>query len=248
MKLNQVIAVLQTVKANSAKAKTSVYHLIQKNTIFQGICRTFQPVAEDGFVYPPENQTLQMKAEDLLTQFEQACTELFNLCATQDWANAQAKADIVVDGTTILREVPVSYLLFLEKQLADIKTFISTLPILDTSESWVYDQQQECFATEPKYTTKTKKIVKPVVLYEATKEHPAQVKESSEDVPEGTWRTVKFSGAISQARQNELLRRVDKLMQEVIFAREQANSLEVTQNNQVARSIFGYLFAPSTFR
>ncbi|MBD2412629.1 hypothetical protein FACHB389_11200 [Nostoc calcicola FACHB-389] len=248
MKLNQVIAVLQTVKANSAKAKTSVYHLIQKNTIFQGISRTFQPVAEDGFVYPPENQTLQMKAEDLLTQFEQACTELFNLCATQDWANAQAKADIVVDGTTILREVPVSYLLFLEKQLADIKTFISTLPILDTSESWLYDQQQECFATEPKYTTKTKKIVKPVVLYEATKEHPAQVKESSEDVPEGTWRTVKFSGAISQARQNELLRRVDKLMQEVIFAREQANSLEVTQNNQVARSIFGYLFAPSTFR
>ncbi|YAG12836.1 hypothetical protein NSTC745_02147 [Nostoc sp. DSM 114161] len=87
-----------------------------------------------------------------------------------------------------------------------------------------------------------------MVLYEATKEHPAQVKESSEDVPEGTWRTVKFSGAISQARQNELLRRVDKLMQEVIFAREQANSLEVTQQNQVARSIFGYLFAPSTFR
>ncbi|MDZ8079998.1 MAG: hypothetical protein RMX35_13105 [Nostoc sp. DcaGUA01] len=248
MKLNQVIAVLQTVKANSTKAKTSVYHLIQKSTMFQGISRTFQPVAEDGFVYPPENQTLQMKAEDLLTQFEQACTELFNLCATQDWANAQAKADIVVDGTTILREVPVSYLLFLEKQLADIKTFISTLPILDTSESWVYEQQQECFATEAKYTTKTKKIVKPVVLYEATKEHPAQVKESSEDVPEGTWRTVKFSGAISQARQNELLRRVDKLMQEVIFAREQANSLEVTQQNQVAGSIFGYLFAPSTFR
>jgi hypothetical protein len=248
LKLNQVIAVLQTVKANSAKGKTAVYHLIQKTPMFQGISRTFQPVAEDGFVYPPENQTLQIKAEDLLSQFEQACAELFNLCATQDWSNAQAKADIVVDGITILREVPVSYLLFLEKQLADIKTFISTLPILDTSESWVYDQQQECFATEAKYTTKTKRIVKPVVLYEATKEHPAQVKELSEDVPEGTWRTVKFSGAISQARQNELLRRVDRLTQEVIFAREQANSLEVTQQNQVARSIFGYLFAPSNFR
>ncbi|MDZ8031810.1 MAG: hypothetical protein RMY64_31440 [Nostoc sp. DedQUE08] len=248
MKLNQVIAILQTVKANTTKAKTGIYHLIQKSAMFQGISRTFQPVAEDGFVYPPENQTLQMKAEDLLSQFEQACAELFNLCATQDWANAQAKADIVVDGTTILREVPVSYLLFLEKQLVDVKTFISTLPVLDTSESWVYDQQQECFATEPKHTTKTKKIVKPVVLYEATKEHPAQVKESSEDVPEGTWRTVKFSGAISQARQNELLRRVDRLMQEVVFAREQANSLEVTQQNQVARSIFGYLFSPSTFR
>ncbi len=248
MKLNQVIAVLQTVKANSTKAKTAVYHQIQKSPMFQGISRTYQPVAEDGFVYPPENQTLQLKAEDLLGQFEQACSELFNLCATQDWANAEAKADIVVDGTTILREVPVSYLLFLEKQLVDIKTFISSLPVLDTTETWVYDQQQECFATEPKLTTKTKRIVKPVVLYEATKEHPAQVKESSEDVPEGTWRTVKFSGAISIARQNELLRRVDKLMQEVIFAREQANSLDVTKNNSVSRSVFGYLFAPSNVR
>jgi hypothetical protein len=248
LKLNQVIAVLQTVKANATKAKTAVYHLIQKTALFQGISRNFQPVDEDGFVYPPENQALQMRAEELLTQFEQACTELFNLSATQDWSNSQAKADIVVDGTTILREVPVSYLLFLEKQLTDIKTFISSLPVLDNSETWVYDQQQECFATEPKFTTKTKKIMKPVVLYEATKEHPAQVKESFEDVPEGTWRTVKFSGAISQARQNELLRRIDKLTQEVIFAREQANSLEVTQQNQVARSIFGYLFAPTNLR
>jgi hypothetical protein len=248
LKLNQIIAVLQTVKANSTKAKTAVYHQIQKTALFQGISRTFSPVAEDGFVYPPENQALQLKAEDLLVQFERACTELFNSCATQDWANATAKADITVDGTTILQDVPVSYLLFLEKQLADVKTFISSLPVLDTSESWVYDPQQECFATEPKFTTKTKRVVKPVILYEATKEHPAQVKESSEDVPEGIWRTVKFSGAISIARQNELLRRVDKLTQEVIFARERANSMEVTKQERVARSIFDYLFALSNIR
>lgn len=211
--------------------------------MFCGISRTFHPVAEDGFVYPPENQALQMRAEDLLEQFSLACSDLFNMCATQDWANAEAKADIVIDGIDILREVPVSYLLFLEKQLVDVKTFISTLPVLDTSESWAYDPQQECFATEPKLTTKTKKVFKPVVMYEATNHHPAQVKESSEDVPEGVWRTVKFSGAIAPARQNELLRRVDKLSQEVVFAREQANSLEVTQQTQVSRAIFGYLFA-----
>ncbi len=146
MKLNQVIAVLQTVKANATKVKTAIYQLIQKTPIFQGIPRTFAPVAEDGYVYPPENQTLQMKAEDLLSQYEQACAELFNLCATQDWANTQAKVYILVDGTTILREVPVSYLLFLEKQIVDIRTFISTLPVLDNSGFWVYDKQQECFA------------------------------------------------------------------------------------------------------
>mgnify|MGYP006872726005 CR=1 FL=1 len=45
--------------------------------------------------------------------------------------------------------------MFLEKQLVDIKTFISRLAVLDYSEFWVYDQQQECLATEPKFTTKT---------------------------------------------------------------------------------------------
>jgi hypothetical protein len=43
LKLNQVIAVLQTVKANSTKAKTAVYHQIQKSALFQGISRTFSP-------------------------------------------------------------------------------------------------------------------------------------------------------------------------------------------------------------
>jgi hypothetical protein len=96
LKLNQVIAVLQTLKANATKVKTAIYQLIQKTPIFQGISGTFTPVAEDGYVYPSEKQTLQMKAEDLLSQYEQACAELFNLCATQDWANTQAKANIVI--------------------------------------------------------------------------------------------------------------------------------------------------------
>lgn len=70
MKLNQVIAVLQTVKANATKAKIAIYKLIQKTPIFQGIPRTFAPVAEDSYVFLPENQTLQMKAEDFLSEYE----------------------------------------------------------------------------------------------------------------------------------------------------------------------------------
>lgn len=241
MKLNQVIAIIQTTKNNAAKSKTAIYHAVQKSNLFQGISRTFNPIDEDGFIYPSENQEIQEKVEDLLIKFAESNYELFDLCCTQDIANTKAKSNLKI-GNNVLSDLPVSYLLFLEKQMIDVKTFISSLPILDNSESWNYNTQYDCYTTDPKLTTKTKKIVKPVVLYEATKEHPAQVKESSEDIPEGIWKAIKLSGAISQARQNQLLQKINNIIEAIIFAREEANSLAVEKVN-VGKIIFDYLFS-----
>lgn len=242
MKLHQLIAVINTVKANAAKAKTVVYHAAQKLDSFKGLSRTYQPLEDGGYVYPPESRAVQKKVESLISDFVQASTEFINLAATQDWANSEARGAIAVDGVTILEDVPVSHLLFLEKQLEDIKTFISSLPVLDLDKEWHYDSNRGVYATDPKQTAKTKKVTKPVVLYEATKEHPAQVKEASEDVVEGTWTMIEFSGALPQDRVNELLGRVNKLIKAVILAREEANNIEVRQK-QVADSVFGYLFS-----
>jgi hypothetical protein len=63
-----------------------------------------------------------------------------------------------------------------------------------------------------------------------------------EDVVVGHWRTVKFSGALPAKRIKELTDRVDKLQQAVKFAREEANNLEVTDQN-VGDKIFEYLFS-----
>jgi len=40
--------------------------------------------------------------------------------------------------------VPATYLLFLEKQLTDLHTLVSKLPVLDASETWVFDQAADC--------------------------------------------------------------------------------------------------------
>ncbi|OUL17615.1 hypothetical protein BV378_38280 [Nostoc sp. RF31YmG] len=241
MRLNQAIAVIQSIKEDSRKRRTEIYHLLQKSELFEGILRTYQPNDEEGFVYPSESKSLQFKAEELLKQYEQAAKELFNFAATQDFANTQAKVDVAIGGTTILKDVPVTYLLFLEKQIEELRSLLAKLPVLDVSEEWQLDQQRDCWATLPKRTTKTKQITKAVVLYEATKEHPAQVKEASEQVPEGIWTTIKLSGALSQSRVNQLKERLDTLERAIIFAREQANSIEVEKKN-VSDAIFGYLF------
>ncbi len=242
MKLNQLIAILQSVKANAAKGKTEVYQLCQKNPLFQGLSRTYQSREEDGFVYPPESQKLTLKANELVDKFVLASSEFWDLAATQDYANTEAKAAIVVDGQTIVADVPVSYLLFLEKQLQDVKTFVSSLPVLSIDKDWQRDPNRGCYVTSPKETVKTKKITDFVVAYEATEHHPAQIKEVTKDVIEGVWSLVEFSGSLPQDRVNIILNRVDKLQKAVIQAREEANGRDVRQQ-QVATALFGYLFA-----
>src|SRR6185437_6423737 len=132
-------------------------------------------------------------------------------------------------------------LLFLEKQLVDLHTFVQKLPTLDPSDEWEYNASADAYATPPVQTMRTKKIPRNHVLAEATKEHPAQVATYQEDVPQGTWSTVKFSGALPAQRVNELLSRVEKLQHAVKFAREEANSLDVTPQ-KVGEKVLGYLF------
>lgn len=71
------------------------------------------------------------------------------MTATREWANRLAAADVVVDGTVLLPQVPVPYLLFLEKQLTDLHTFVRKLPVLDASEAWTLDPSTDSWKTDP---------------------------------------------------------------------------------------------------
>lgn len=241
-KLNQIIAVEKGIKSESMRELTDAHQLLQKPALLSGISRTYRPKDEEGEQLPPEATRVQVKTEEVIRTTVQVLTGLFDITATKDWANGLAKADVVIDGKTILSQVPVSYLLFLEKQLADLHTFVKKLPTLDASETWTFDTSTDSWATEPVQTSKTKKIPRNHVKAEATEHHPAQVEVYYEDVVVGYWRTIKFSGALPATRVNELTERVEKLQQAVKFAREEANSIEV-QDQKVGAKVFEYLFA-----
>jgi hypothetical protein len=241
-RLNQIIAVEKGVKSRSFSELTDAHHSLQKPTLLAGISRTYRPKDEEGERLPPESTRVQVKTEDVIRKTVTTLARLFDVTATKDWANSVARADVVVDGQPILTDVPVTYLLFLEKQLVDLHTFVRKLPVLDPSESWAFDPSADCWATEPVETVRTKKIPRNHVKAEATEKHPAQVEVYYEDVPVGYWRTVKFSGAVAATRVNELLERVEKLQQAVKFAREEANSTEVT-DVRAGDKVLNYLFA-----
>ncbi|MBW1599593.1 hypothetical protein [Streptomyces sp. JJ38] len=241
-KLNQIIAVEKGVKSKVQQDLTATRQGLAKPGLLAGISRTYQPKDEEGEQLPPESTRVQVKAEDVLRESAKTLTRLFDVTATKDWANCEARADVTVEGRVLIAQAPVTYLLFLEKQLADLGAFLRRLPVLDAAEGWVLDPSSDCWKTEPVRTVRTKKVPRNHVKAEATEKHPAQVEVYYEDVPVGYWTTVKFSGALPARRVNELLERIEKLQQAVKFAREEANGTEVT-DQRVGEAVFGYLFA-----
>jgi hypothetical protein len=241
-KLNQIIAVEKGVKSKSFQDLTEAHHAVQKPALLSGISRVYQPKDEEGEQLPPESTKVQVKVEEILRDMAATITRLFDVTATKDWANCSARADVTVDGQPLLRDVPVTYLLFLEKQLTDLHTFVKKLPVLDAAEAWTFDASADCYRTEAVRTIRTKKVPRNHVKAEATEHHPAQVEVYYEDIPVGYWSTTKFSGALAARRAHELADRVEKLQAAVKFAREEANSAEVT-DERVGAAIFGYLFS-----
>jgi hypothetical protein len=238
--LHQILAIEKGTKARSYRALTDAHHLLQNQTKLSGLSRTYRPKDDDGDRLPSETTRLQVHASDVLQTVRTALTELFDVELTKDAANQVAMADIVVDGIIIASNVPVSYLLFLEKQLTDLNTFVDKLPVLDPAESWEFDSGSDAYVTSVE-TTRTKKIPRNHVKAEATDRHPAQVELYFEDVTVGYWTTIKFSGALPQSDVNEFKTRIVKLSNAVKEAREEANSFSV-ERRTIGQDVFNYLF------
>lgn len=239
-KLNQIVAIEDTAKKTAELNLTAAYHMIQKDPLFSGIARVYEPKDEEGDQLPPEQTKVQKNVETIFEVVANEMTRFFDLTLTKETANTQAKADIIVDGVTIAKDVPVTYMLQLEKKLADLRTFISKLPLLDPAEEWAHDGTSGVFKSIPTQTHRTKKVPRAFVKAPATDKHPAQVDVFHEDIIVGYWTTVKFSGRISQERQTQLQERINRLIDAVKLAREAANSTEVT-DKKIGSALFGYL-------
>lgn len=239
--LNQIVAVEKGVKSATTRELTEVHRSLGKSVLLQGIARDYTPRDDEGERLPSERTKVQTTADKALDAAAATLTRLFDVTATKDYGNQHATADVVVDGEVLVASAPVPFLLFLEKSLTDVHTFVTKLPVLDPAESWTYDDNAGAFKTEAVGTTRTKKVPRNHVKAEATERHPAQVELYYEDVVVGLWSTVKFSGALPAVRVRDLVARVEKLQQAVKFAREEANNTEI-ENKKVGDTLFGYLF------
>lgn len=240
--LHEIIAIEKGTKSSTERELTTWYHALQKDALYGGLSRTYVPKDQEGDWLPSEGTKVQLNVESILSGISTELTRLFDVTLTKEAANTEARADIEVDGNILATDVPVTYLLFLEKQLVHLRTVVTKLPLLDPAENWHHNGTSGVWESDEKQTTSTKKMYRPFVLYPATDKHAAQVEKVTEDEVVGTWTTKKFSGRISQERRNLLVSRVDKLINAVRTARERANTSVVTDRH-IGAEIFGYLLA-----
>lgn len=245
-KLNQIIAVRQGVQSQTERTVTALHHRLQKGEPLSGIERVYTKRFDQDADLPPERKHVQVLADEALAEAAGAWTRMWDVTAAVDFTNASgaARADVVVDGQVLVADAPVSYLIFLEKQLNDVRTFIDKLPVLDPAYEWSREHDSAPWRTRPAETTSTRKVPKNHVRAEATERHPAQVDVYQEDVVVGFWSTVKLSGAVPARRVAELRQRITVLIDAVKVARETANMADVV-DPKPASGVFDYLLAPS---
>lgn len=244
-KLNQLVAVEKGEKAAVNKETAPLFHATKNPDLFAGFTKTYEPNEEGGAQYPDDSKALVYTVDHILAAFAKPSARLLDVTASKENTNRKAIADVVVDGEVIIKDAPVTFLLQFEKYLQqEVRGLVVSLPVLDPAQTWSPDASgaKGVSVTGEVKRHKNKKVNKVVQLAPADQYHPAQVQLVAEDVLEGYWTEKRQSGAVSAQRKLELTERVDKLINAVKYAREEANSITV-DDLKVGAKVFGYLFA-----
>lgn len=227
MRLNQVLAIEKGVKTRFHSEVSEYHKKTQKPELMNGFTKTFRSKEEGGDTFPPENKVIQHTYVEVFKDVTKSLGELIDVTATKDWTNCVAKADVKLDGEVLLEKVPATHLLFLESKLQDLHTFVSKMVELDPADEWIWDPSNGYNRTKPIAQHRTAKVQKAIELVAPTKEHPGQAQLITQDVVIGYWDTVKLSGALPRTLKASLLQKLEKLMNAVKIAREEANVTEV---------------------
>lgn len=239
--LSQGIGSLKTTRQEAEEKVSAATAILKQPQLHSGLQRNYKPKDEEGEQYPSESQHVRHRVKDVLDGMQEKFIAHLNTAAAIDWTNTQAKSDIVVGEETLLTNVPVTYLLFLEKQVATFLTLAKSLPTLDEAEPWVIDRSQDLWMTQPVETFKTKKVPRNHIKFEGNQHHAPQIETYHEDVVVGTWETRKISAALPVVRKNEIIARFEALQKAIIHAREQANQAALIKP-EVGKKLWTYLF------
>jgi hypothetical protein len=203
----------------------------------------FEPESPLFEMLQDQKSTVQIRAADLLARASKILTRLFDLVATKDWANTEASATLTIgegNEAVVIEDVPVTFLLFLEKQLTDLETFLRNLPTLDPAHTWTWDASARVWRSEVNFSARTKKVRKSHVLHPGSDRHAPQVEAYTDDEITGQWMVTQLSGAMEPAVVSALIERCQTALAAVRMAREAANNRPAEQV-RVGRQIFDYI-------
>lgn len=240
-KLHEVLAVETDLKATADKLlKETLNTFKSKEGHFEATEVRFHPLKEDGINEAPEVKPMVDTIAGKIAYTTKNYAKYVDAVFQKEATNQIAKADLLLDdGQVLAKDVPATVLLGLESKLKEVRAMYEQVPTLAPGEDWKKDEQSGHFKAVSE-RVRTMKEQTPVVTYEATKEHPAQVVMMTKDVRVGRVVTTKQSSLLTSADKATLLGRVDALIQATKKARMRANNVDVKAGT-IGETIFSFI-------
>lgn len=165
--------------------------------------------------------------------------------------NQLAKADIVVDGVVVLKDMPVTFLLCMENRLKDLRPVFENIPTLAPGVAWTLDPSygKHVYRAPITIDVKTREEVTYPHIFEPTDKQPGQYVTAKAQTNIGKYSTNEWSGLISSAEKARLLENFDKIIGAVKQARQRANNIDAVTDKvsgQLLRALIGPWYNPST--
>lgn len=245
----KLVATLKAENMATANLKSRLAELtktFKSNQLFIGYSKTYQPLNENGDQLPPESKELVTTTKEELSWLKEVWVDAVSKSLRKEATNCVARADLTLFGQTF-EDVPATALLNLENKLRLLKAALLHVPTLDPNKKWEVDNEfRQSFKVVPDdWKYRTQKVPKSMELSPATDKHKAQVEIIHVDENTGKWITRITSGGVSSSEISEMLKRVDRTLEAVVSAREEANMVETEDcASGLAETIFEGITGP----
>ncbi len=246
-KLHELLAVDGNMKKQADSTRADLMNTFdKKKNHFIERTVTFQPVAEGAIATTEEQLDLQTTVGRELVWIAEHLARSLDVSYQVAVANTFAKADVVLEtGEIVLKGVPATSLLELEKRAAEWREFIGAIPTLDPSKGFTLDKNRgaDIYVARDTSKQRTAKVQEVLTLAQATDKHPAQAQVISKDIVVGSVQTREWSGMLTTAQKGYMIDRVEALARAIKKARARANEAEIdAPSYKIGKVLLGYVF------
>lgn len=239
-KLHELLAVENTLAGRARSALSNLAAKFGKPDLYTGMKKRYEPLEENGQSMPDEDKILPHRVNDDLDELFREFGSWLDVSIQKEITNTQTSAEVMVNGETLIEDLPATALLNLEAKLLELAKTLERIPVNDNAVEWSWDENLLAFKSAPKISYRTERKLGHKVLYDATDHHPAQVETWNEDVRIGIYKTVTHSGAIESVAKRAMMNRLNELLLSVRQARQRANDVEV-KYDKISDDIINYL-------
>lgn len=246
-KLHELLAVEGDLRSQAEATRKDLENTFQKKGHhFQKKVVTFKS-KQEGVEDKVESQlNLQSTVKKELGWIGEKLSKVMDVGHQVDIANTSAKADVTLDdGVVLLKDVPGTSLLRMEKRIVEIRDLVHSIPTLDPAKGFeaAPSEGDGIYQARDDERPRTEKTFDFKVMVPASDKHPAQVKELMLDKVIGHTVTQEWSSLLTVSDKGAMLDRVEELLRAVKKARSRANELDIdVRQNKIGETVLNYVF------